>query len=267
MATLEPLLNADEERALALSAHDGSREALHELISRHEPLVRSIANRYRNTAVGRDDLIHEGFLGLLDAAARFDPERGTRFATYARWWVRHYVQRYLQLNRRVVAPSQARNMRRLRRRLRETARRCATDRGEATVEELADALSVSVREVQEAQAELSGVDLSVDDPSGAGRLLSEEEASPEEQVAGRERERLLRSILDFALNALDERERLVIRERLLCDSPRPLREVGARLGVSRERVRQIQAAALVKMRSALDHRETTSGLARQLLAA
>lgn len=267
MATPEPFLNAEEERDLALRAHGGSLRALHELVGRHEPLVRSIAGRYRNVSVGREDLIHEGFLGLLDAAGRFDPTRGTRFATYARWWVRHYVQRYLSANRRVVAPSQARNMRRLRRKLRETSRRWAAERGSATAEDLAEALSVSVREVQEAQLELSGLDLSVDDGAGATRYLAGDAASPEEEVAGVERQRLLESVLEEAFSALDERERLIVRERLLRDQPRPLREVGARLGVSRERVRQIQANALRKMRDALDRRAATGGLARQLLAA
>lgn len=260
-------MSADQERELAVRVRHGSIPALHELIARHEPLVRSIASRYRNASIAREDLVHEGFLGLLDAAARFDPERGTRFATYARWWVRHYVQRYLSANRRVVAPSQARIMRRLRRTLREATRRCAAEGGAVTTDELAAALRVSVREVQEAQVELSAIDLSVDEASGSGRSFATEAATPEDQVADRERQRLISAILAQALSALDEREQLVVHERMLRDRPVPLREVGARLGVSRERIRQIQAAALAKMRAALERRADTGGLARHLLAA
>jgi RNA polymerase sigma-32 factor len=265
------LLTPEEERELTIRIRRGCREALHELVVRHQPLVTAMAKRYGHPNAPYEDLLHEGFVGLLDAATRFDPERGTRFCTYARWWVRHYMQRYVTLNRRMVTPSQTRNMRRLRQSLRKTTRQCEQQRrGRVPAEQLAEVLGVSVQEVLEAQQELAQRDVAV---VGDGRLGGHEpvsgDQSPEEQAAIAERRDALRALAERAMSVLDLRERSIVTDRLLADRPRPLREIGERLGISRERVRQIEVAALEKMRSALERpgEEASVALTRELLAA
>lgn len=265
------LLSPEEERVLTGLVRRGCEKALHELVVRHQPLVTAMAKRYGHPNAPYEDLLHEGFVGLLDAARRFDPERGTRFCTYARWWVRHYMQRYVTLNRRMVSPSQARNMRRLRQSLRRTTHQCEQDRRErVSAEELAQRLDVSVDEVLEAQQELAQRDVTVviDGRLGGHEPVSTED-SPEEQTATAERRNALREVAERALSVLDLRERSIVKDRLLVEQPLPLREIGEKLGISRERVRQIETAALEKMRSALERSDPTTNLAqtRELLAA
>ncbi|HBQ09752.1 MAG: sigma-70 family RNA polymerase sigma factor [Sandaracinaceae bacterium] len=246
-------LTREEEQALTERLRNGCPRALHELVVRHRPLVAAMAKRYGRPGAPREDLIHEGFVGLLDAAGRFDPERGTRFSTYARWWVRYYMQRYVRANRRMVTPSKTRNMRKLRQRLRKTARQMEQKKGDhVTAEELAEVLEVSVEEVLAVQHELSypDVPIAVDDPR-AGHDPADH-ATPEEAAAQEERRRVAMELAEHALSVLDARERRIVKERVLSDERRSLREIGEALSVSGERVRQIEAKALLKMRKALE---------------
>ncbi len=209
MSERNEALTREQERELTERLRNGCPTALHELVVKHRPLVAAMAKRYGRPGAPREDLLHEGFVGLLDAAGRFDPDRGTRFSTYARWWVRYYMQRYVRANRRMVTPSKTRNMRKLRQRLRKTARELEQRRGGAvSAEDLAKVLEVSVNEVLEVQQELSYPDMpiSVDDPR-AGHDPIAHDGTPEEEAATVERRRVARELAERALSVLDPRER------------------------------------------------------------
>jgi RNA polymerase sigma-32 factor len=265
-------LTRDDERELTERLRGGCPSALHELVVKHRPLVAAMAKRYGRPGAPREDLLNEGFVGLLDAAGRFDPERGTRFSTYARWWVRYYMQRYVRANRRMVTPSKTRNMRKLRQRLRKTARELEQRRGgSVSAEELAKVLEVSVNEVLEVQQELSYPDMpiSVDDPRGGHDPVSDD-GNPEDEAALEERRRVARELTERALAVLDARERRIVCDRVLSEERRSLREIGEALQVSGERVRQIEATALRKMRKVLESTSTdlaALACAREALAA
>jgi RNA polymerase sigma-32 factor len=172
----------------------------------------------------------------------------------------------------MVTPSKTRNMRKLRQRLRKTARELEQRRGGAvSAEDLAKVLEVSVNEVLEVQQELSYPDMpiSVDDPRSGHDPVSRE-GTPEEEAATEERRRVARELAERALAVLDPRERRIVRERVLSEERRSLREIGEALKVSGERVRQIEAAALRKMRKALESTATDAtalACAREALAA
>lgn len=230
-----------------------------DLVVRYAPMVSAMARPYAKVGVPFQDLTQEGALGLLDAAERFDPEHGTSFATYARWWVRYRMQRYLRRNRAMVALPQTRAIRRVRRKLRAVTARLEAERSAAvTAADIAEALDVDVEDVELVQAELASRDVEITpgrDPRGR---LDAPDGTPEEEAARREARGLAHRLVGAVLDRLDDREKLIVSERRLTDSPRSLRELGKRLSISAERVRQLEKRAFRKMRDGLEER----GLAR-----
>jgi len=254
-ATVAPMLDARTERELLEQVAEGSEWALRRLIDSHMRLVICIADRFARHGVPLEDLVSEGSLGLIEAARRFDLERETRFGTYAAWWVRAYVRRYAFANRRMVGAPSTRNARRILWGLRRTERQIAQETGrEATRDEVATELRVSPEEVAMVESALGGRDLSLgpaaDDDSPALDLPGAE-PSPEETAATNEKHRADAERVDAALATLSDREREIIVRRLLDDDSLSLATLGARFGVSRERVRQIQQRAEVKLRGKL----------------
>lgn len=246
------LLDADRERALIASYHDGSQEALQQVVLAHMPLVRSIARRYRGHARHDDDLVAEGRLGLLQAAQRFEPERGVRFAVYAAWWVRAFVRRYALDNRRIVRAPSTRIGRKLASKLPSTVQRLRQTCGrEVSDDELASALGVPVEEVSSVRLALSMPDLLLDDDGSRATTLVDGDASPEQQAADRERQRRVERCIARALGFLSAREREIVERRYLDDEGATLATLGVSLGISRERVRQLEARARDKLREYL----------------
>jgi len=224
-----------------------------ELVLAHRPLVRAMARRYTRPGVSLEDLEAEGCVGLLVAARRFDPSRGAQFSTYAKWWVRAHVQRYAMANRRIVAAPNTRAMRLLHQ-IRRIERNMEQAAGEpADVHDVARSMHMTVEQVEEAQAAISRRDLSTE-PDGADRESlepSDTSPSPEDLVASREWHSACRTMAVIALDALDPRERQIVHDRLLSPDRMTLADLGTRFGVTRERVRQLEARALRKMRTAL----------------
>jgi len=269
-----PYLERDEEHELAIRWHDEKDQAaLDRLTAAHMRLVIAIAARFRNFGLNMADLIQEGHVGLLEAAARFEPDREVRFSTYATWWIRASIQDYILRNWSIVrsGTSSAQkalffNLRRLRARLAQSAdRRPRTE----VFAEIATALGVSVTDVENMDSRLSAPDTSLNAPlhEGDGEATSNRQdflvdntdlpdTTVGDQIDTERRTSWLRS----ALAVLNERELLIVKERRLRDEGATLESLGESLGISKERVRQIENRALEKLRAALlrEHPDTAS---------
>jgi len=268
-AMAAPYLDRGEELALALRwKKEADVKALHELAHAHMRLVIALAVRFRHYGLSLADLIQEGHIGLLEAAARFEPERDVRFSTYATWWIRAAMQNYVLHNWSIVrgGTSSAQkalffNLRRIRAKLLQGG-----DIG-ASAEvfgHIADMLGVPRADVESMEARLSGPDLSLNAPvgdsdsPGAERiaLLVDEQPRPDETVSLSLDGDRRAAWLNEALAVLSDRERRIVRERRLADEAATLEALGDRLGISKERVRQIESRALEKLRVALTSRHT-----------
>ena len=264
MAMKAPYLERDEEHDLAVQwrmARD--QAALHRLTQAHMRLVIAIAARFRNFGLPMSDMIQEGHVGLLEAAARFEPEREVRFSTYATWWIRASIQDYILRNWSIVrggtSSSQKAlffNLRRLRARLAQSSDPRPRD---LVFAEIATAVGVSKKDVEVMDSRLSGPDTSLIAPineadggtSYRQDFLVDNVPLPDETVGDTiDTERKL-SWLRSALNVLNERELKIVRERRLQDDGATLESLGESLGISKERVRQIESRALEKLRTAL----------------
>lgn len=259
-----PYLERDEEHDLAVrwkEKHD--QKALNRIAISHMRLVISMASRFRNFGLPLGDLIQEGHVGLLEAAARFEPEREVRFSTYASWWIRASIQDYILRNWSIVrgGTSSAQkalffNLRRLRARL---AQEKDTLSGVAVHREISLALGVSEADVALMDSRLSASDTSLNAPmadetgSSAERsdFLVSDGPLPDEVVeATIDVERRALWLRD-ALGVLNEREMKIIEQRRLSEEGATLETLGETLGISKERVRQIENRALAKLKTEL----------------
>ncbi len=257
-----PLLTREHELQLARAwRNDGDEAALHELIKAYMRLVVSAASRFKNYGLPMSDLIQEGVVGLMQAAARFEPERDVRFSTYAAWWIRSAMQDYILRNWSVVRTGTTAaqkslffNLRRLRAKIDDGLGSAMTDAGRASI---AEALSVNVEDVASMEMRLSAGDQSLNATiSQTGEdvwqdFLADERPSPEDVVGDRHDNKARTAWLRESLQELNERERTIIHERRLREDGRTLEELGRRLGISKERVRQIEHRALQKLKVAL----------------
>ncbi len=257
-----PMLGAEDETDLARRWRvNGDEAALHTLTSAYLRLVVAMASKFRNYGLPTSELVQEGNVGLMQAAARFDPERGVRFSTYAAWWIRAAIQDYILRNWSIVRTGTTSaqkslffNLRRLRAKINDTGDHLTR----ATRTFVAHKLRVSEAEVEAMAARMSGPDRSLNAPLGeAGGgdwqdVLPDEAMTPDvETMHRRDGEARVRWV-EAALGRLNERERLIIRERRLEEgNVVTLESLGRRLGVSKERVRQIEQGAMEKLRRAL----------------
>jgi RNA polymerase sigma-32 factor len=260
-----PFLTREQEHALAVRWRDErDDDCLHQLATAHMRLVIAIAARFRHYGLPMADLIQEGHVGLLEAGARFEPDREVRFSTYATWWIRASIQDYILRNWSIVrgGTSSAQkalffNLRRLRARLSQSA---AADGSIDVHQEIATAVGVSRSDVALMEARLSGSDMSLNaplseaDPSGPSErmdFLVDTTPLPDETVGEtidtERRVKWLRS----ALTVLSDRELNILRARRLSEEAATLEALGDRLGISKERVRQIESRAMDKLRRAL----------------
>jgi len=263
-AMAAPYLLREEEYELAVKWKEHSdQDALHKITSAHMRLVISMASKFRHFGLSMNDLIQEGHVGLLEAAARFEPEREVRFSTYATWWIRASIQDYILRNWSIVrgGTSSAQkalffNLRRLRARLSQGSESLT---GAAMYREIATALKVSESDVALMDSRLSGPDSSLnaplmeDDSGSSDRqdFLVAKDPLPDEMVSTSIDDERRVVWLKSALDVLSERELKIIRERRLQDDGATLEALGAKLGISKERVRQIETRALEKLRAAL----------------
>ena len=216
------------------------------LVLAYRPLVVSLARLFRGGGILFDDLVQEGTLGLIVAAQRFDPRRGVRFATYARYWIRAYLLQYVQRFRGPVTLGKRRRESRLFFGLPRTRRALEREGGAADRAALAQALGSSEQEVGSMLARLARADVSIDDPKAL--VLRDPGPTPEECLEAAEARALLERSLP---QLLDARERTILRGRYFLDPPLTLAALGKRMHISRERVRQLELRAKGKLRREL----------------
>ncbi|WP_375264261.1 RNA polymerase factor sigma-32 [Planktotalea sp.] len=273
------MLDAETELKLAYAWRDERCEAsLHRLINAYMRLAISMASKFRRYGAPMNDLIQEAGLGLMKAADKFDPDRGVRFSTYAVWWIKASIQDHVMRNWSMVRTGSTSsqkslffNMRRVQARL----EREAMQRGEELDRHqlhqmISTEIGVPMNDVEMMHGRLSGSDFSLNATQSVedeGRewidALEDDGAQAEEIVENEHDTAQLREWLLGAMNALNERERFIVRERKLLDEPRTLESLGNELGLSKERIRQLEAAAFQKMRKSL---EAASGEVQAFLA-
>jgi RNA polymerase sigma-32 factor len=241
------VLDRDEERDLARRWKAGDRRAGERIIEACLPFVVSIALEYRRWGVPLEDIVQQGNLGLLKAAARFDPSRDCRLATYAAYWIRAEIREYVVRAFRVVRLGTTKSERRALRAYRKTK---ITD---PVV--LAEASGLSEERVRMLLPLLSAREVSLDattsDSGSPGERFASAGPTPEEETARSEVQGRAGRAVRAAVDHLDARERLIVMERLMKEEPPTLQELGARLGVSKERVRQLEERARDKLRTEL----------------
>jgi len=253
-----PFLTREEEAELSRRWSSLNDEAaLHRMVSSHLRLVTSIATRFRGFGLPLSDLVQEGTLGLIEAANRFDPTKGARLSTYASWWIRAAIQDYILRNWSMVRLGTTAAQRKLFFNLRRLRAKIAPESvGQMQPEErneLARDLMVPVKAVEAMEGRMSAVDQSLNATTGEDSdqecldLLEDGGPSPEEIVMSRRDGAKRRAWLNAALGELPSREQTIIRARHLNDSAVTLADLGRTLGVSKERVRQLEQRALGRL--------------------
>lgn len=241
-------LDREQERELAFAAAAGDRRARDRLVRACLPFVISVATGYRAWNVSLEDLVQQGSIGLLKAIEKFDPDRGCRLATYANFWIRAEIRSYVVCNYRAVRLGATATERR--------AIRAFRTRPVGSVAELAEISGMPLPRAERLWPLLQRGDVALDDTVRSGPAwrdqLADETPTPEQRVSQAQVADQLQRRLPAALAGLSERERRVVRERMMKDEPPTLRELGEHLGLSRERVRQIESACREKLRTALE---------------
>ncbi len=274
------LLDAETEMRLARAWRDDRDEAaLHRLINAYMRLAVSMAGKFRRYGAPMPDLIQEAGVGLMKAAEKFDPEKGFRFSTYAQWWIKAAIQDYVMRNWSMVRTGSTSsqkslffNLKRVQASLeREASQRGETLEGHKLSEMVAEEIGVPLRDVEMMQGRLAGSDFSLNarqSTEDEGREWQDtlEDSSPQaEELVSRERDlSTLRGWLNDAMEELSDREKYIVSQRLLIEDPRTLGSIGEELGLSKERIRQVESAALGKLKKLL---EKNTGESAELMAA
>jgi RNA polymerase sigma-32 factor len=262
------LLDAETELRLAYAWRDQRDEAaLHRLITAYMRLAISMAAKFRRYGAPMNDLIQEASLGLMKAAEKFDPDRGVRFSTYAVWWIKASIQDYVMRNWSMVRTGSTSGQKSLffnLKRVQAKLEREAAAAGEVLDqyqlrEKVAHEIGVSMAEVEMMEGRLSGSDASLNatqaaDEDGREWIDALEDDAPQaaERVEASHDAATLRGWLASAMAALNQRERYIVAQRRLLDEPRTLESLGAEMGLSKERIRQLEAAAYTKLRRHLE---------------
>ena len=252
-----PILSQEDEFRLAKRFRDENDvEAARQLVLSHLRLVISIARGYLGYGLPHADLIQEGNIGLMKAVKRFDPTHGVRLVSFAMHWIKAEIHEYVLKNWRMVRVATTKAQRKLFFNLRsmKPGSEALTPK---QVADVAHQLSVKEDEVVEMETRLSGHDLAFesnndeDDAFAPVAYLQDNRSEPSRVLESRARDHLQSAGLQAALGSLDERSRRIVEARWLADDPATLHDLAAEFGVSAERIRQIEAKAMQKMRASL----------------
>ncbi len=252
------ILSAEEEYALATRhLYDGDMEAAHKLVCANLRFVVKVANEYRGYGLRLLDLVQEGNIGLMMAVRKFDPQRGTRLITYAVWWIRAYIQNYIMRSWSMVKIGTTQMQKKLFFKLAQTRKALRNMTGTEEIEDVARALDVTEEAVIEMSQRMGSRDTSLDVELTEGEgytllnTLQYEGDNQEELLLAHEEHQLNTQRTSTALAELKPRERHIIEQRILAETPSTLQDLADEYGISRERVRQIEQNALSKLRSVM----------------
>ncbi len=257
-----PLLSRDEEHALAIKlVEDGDAHAARRLVESNLRLVVKIAHEYRQAHQNLMDIVQEGNIGLMQAVSKYDPHRGVKLSSYAAWWIRAYILKFILNNHRIVKVGTTQAQRKLFFNLKKESDKLLARGFSADAGAIAKALDVRERDVVEMQKRLGANDASFDAPIGSGDDESTrtrhdvvealDGQRPDEVVEASQFQALLKAkVHDFA-SGLHGRDERIFRGRWLSDEPMKLRELGEEFGVSRERTRQIEKKLLGRVKQYL----------------
>lgn len=259
----EPLLEKDHELELARRWKDNKDErALHELVRSYTRLVVSMASKFRNYGLPMGDLIQEGNVGLMMAAERFEPARELRFSTYASWWIRSCIQDYVLRNWSIVRTGTTSaqkslffNLRKLRAKIEGRDEKFGLNDNDR--EEIAKELKVKVKDVRAMENRMGGGDTSLnmtitqDSTDEMQNFLPDKGPNPEDVVIGMKDSQTRSVWLAKALKQLTDREQKIIRDRHLTHENVTLEMLGKELGISKERVRQLEQRAMGKLKDSV----------------
>ena len=258
-----PLLEEKHELDLANKWKNKNDEnALHELIQAHMRLVVSYAVKYKNYGLSLNDLIQEGNIGLMKAAQKFEPNKGFRFSTYASWWIRASIQDFLLKHWsivRIATTSKQKSLFFSLRRLKQKIN--GNENGNIdfnTAENIASDLNISTSAVVNMDSRITQNDsslnkkISEDGEDEFLSLLEDENARPDNIIFAKDEIDHKKTMVNNAIDSLDDRETQIINERYLSENPKTLEFLGKKLKISKERVRQIEKNAMNKMKSYID---------------
>ncbi|MBI5543469.1 MAG: RNA polymerase factor sigma-32 [Deltaproteobacteria bacterium] len=245
-----PLLTREEEHELAVRLREkGDLDAAYRLVTANLRLVVKIAHEYHRTAFSLLDLVQEGNVGLMHAVKKFDPYRGVKLSSYAAWWIRAYILRYVMENWRMVKLGTTQAQRKLFFNLRKEQARMAAEGFDPTPKLLAERLNVTEQDVTEMDQRLSQDEFSFDAPlqsdesqrtTRGERFVSSAEPADERLAEHQLKEILRAKLVEFG-KTLKDKEKYIFEKRLIAEEPMTLQEIGDQYGLTRERARQIEA--------------------------
>ncbi|MFH0824173.1 MAG: RNA polymerase factor sigma-32 [Pseudomonadota bacterium] len=251
-----PVLSREDETVLALRYRDDKDEdAGRKLVTSNLRFVIKVAVGYRNYGVKLMDLIQEGNIGLMKAVERYDPDRGYRMISYAIWWIKAYLQNYIIKTWSLVKMGTTQAQRKLFYRLSDLPEAKDYSNHLENVSRLADKIRVTEDEVLDMAARLKSHDLSLDEAIGDksresfADTVRDERPDQEQVLSEKQDQENLKAWADDAIKQLNPRERYILEKRVLAEEPATLKELGRHFGVTRERARQIERAALAKLKA------------------
>ncbi|MBZ4331460.1 RNA polymerase factor sigma-32 [Corallococcus interemptor] len=262
--TKHPLLTREEEHRLAKEYQStGDVRAAYRLVASNLRLVVKLAHEYHRNPLSLLDLVQEGNIGLMQAVKKYDPDRGVKLSSYAAWWIRAYILRYIMDNWKMVKLGTTEAQRKLFFKLRQEQEKLVAQGFEASPRLLAERLNVSEQDVVEMDQRLGHDEVSIDAPLGsdedsratrADRYLPSGAVPADERLGAEELKALFRENLAAFAQTLEGKERYIFEHRLTADEPLTLQDIGDKYGVSRERARQIEAALINRMREFMRER-------------
>ena len=257
-----PMLDAEEEYLLAKNWRErGNLKAAHKLVTSHLRLVAKIAMGYRGYGLPVNELISEGNIGLMQAVKKFDPEKGFRLATYAMWWIRASIQEYVLKSWSLVKMGTTTAQKKLFFNLKKIKNQIAPnqegDLRDEHVEEISKRLDVNTNEVVNMNRRLMGHEKSLNDPIKAGETdewqdwLVDDSLDQELIISQKQEYEDKKELLTQGMTILNDREKEILKERRLSESPKTLEELSKKYKISRERIRQIETKAFEKLQKSM----------------